>query len=114
VLESILHPAVAIESQRRIATAPTRVIVYEAIKLIEAGHAGMCDAVWVVTARSDVQLQRLMRDRALSEAEAQQRINAQPPQSEKLRYATIVIDNNGTLAETQQQVRAALEAIERV
>ncbi|CAG0932345.1 dephospho-CoA kinase [Planctomycetaceae bacterium] len=112
VLESILHPAVAIESQRRIATAATHVIVYEAIKLIEAGRADMCDAIWVVTARPDVQLQRLMRYRQLSEAEARQRIDAQPLQSEKLKYATVVIDNSGELSETQHQVRAAFEAIE--
>src|SRR4030067_2368122 len=41
VLERILHPAVAVESQRRIAAAPTDVVVYEAIKLIEAGRAEM-------------------------------------------------------------------------
>ncbi len=113
VLESILHPAVAIESQRRIMAATTRVIVYEAIKLIEAGRADMCDAIWVVTARPDVQLERLMRTRGLSEADARQRIDAQPPQSEKLKYATVVIDNSGPLSETRQQVRAAYEAIGR-
>ena len=113
VLESILHPAVAIESQRRIEAATTRVIVYEAIKLIEAGRAEMCDAIWVVTARPEVQLQRLMQYRGLSEADARQRIDAQPPQSEKLKYATLVINNSGELSDTQQQVRTAFEALER-
>jgi len=113
VLESILHPAVAIESQRRIEAAPTRVVVYEAIKLIEAGRAGMCDAIWVVTARPEVQLERLMRTRHLSEADARQRIDAQPPQAEKLQHATVVIDNSGDLDETWQHVRAAFEAIKR-
>ena len=111
-LESIVHPAVLIESARRILEAATPVVVYEAIKLIEAGRADMCNAVWVVTARSDVQLQRLMRDRHLSETEARQRIEAQPPQSEKIRRATVVIDNSGSLEETQQQVTAAFRAIE--
>ncbi len=113
VLESILHPAVAIESQRRIEAAATRVIVYEAIKLIEAGRAEMCDAIWVVTARPEVQLQRLMQYRGLSEADARQRIDAQPSQSDKLKHATVVIDNSGALSDTQQQVRTAFEAIER-
>jgi dephospho-CoA kinase len=112
VLESIVHPAVLIESARRIAEAPTPIVVYEAIKLIEAGRAEMCDALWVVTARSDVQLQRLMRDRNTSEAEARQRIEAQPPQSEKIEHATVVIDNSETLADTQQQVVTAYRAIE--
>jgi dephospho-CoA kinase len=106
-LESILHPAVLIESMRRISEAATPVVVYEAIKLIEAGRAEMCDAVWVVTARYEVQLERLKRDRGMSEAEARQRINAQPPQSEKIKRAAIVIDNSGTLQETRQQVEAA-------
>lgn len=113
VLESILHPAVAIESQRRIEAAATRVVVYEAIKLIEAGRAEMCDAIWVVTARPEVQLERLMRTRHLSEADARQRIDAQPPQAEKLQHATVVIDNSGDLDETWQHVRAAFEAIKR-
>ena len=111
-LESIVHPAVLSESARRLLAAATPVVVYEAIKLIEAGRAEMCDALWVVTARSDVQLQRLMRDRHMSEAEARQRIEAQPPQSEKIRRATVIIDNSGSLEETQQQVAAAFRAIE--
>jgi dephospho-CoA kinase len=81
--------------------------------LIEAGRAEMCDAIWVVTARPEVQLQRLMQYRGLSEVEARQRISAQPPQSEKLKYAQVVIDNSGELSETQQHVRAALEAIKQ-
>jgi dephospho-CoA kinase len=112
VLESIVHPAVLIESARRIAVAPTPIVVYEAIKLIEAGRAEMCDALWVVIARSEVQLQRLMRDRRLSEAEARQRIAAQPPPSEKIKRATIVIDNSGSREDTRRQVEAAYRAIE--
>lgn len=111
-LENILHPAVLIESRQRIAAAPTPMVVYEAIKLIEAGRADLCDALWVVTARPKVQLQRLMRDRHLSTADARQRVEAQPPQSEKIKRATVVIDNSGSLAETRQQVTTAFQAIE--
>ena len=111
-LENIVHPAVLIESMQRIAAAATPVIVYEAIKLIEAGRAEMCDAVWVVTARSEVQIQRLMRDRHMSEAEARQRVAAQPPQSEKVEHANVVIDNSGSLEEIRRQVTAAFRAIE--
>ncbi len=111
-LESIVHPAVLIESMRRIAEATTPVVVYEAIKLIEAGRVEMCDALWVVTARAEVQLQRLMRDRRMSEAEARQRIEAQPPQSEKITRAAVVIDNSGTWEDTRRQVTTAFRAIE--
>ena len=110
VLESIVHPAVLMESLRRLQAAETPVVVYEAIKLIEAGRAEMCDALWVDTARTEVQLERLMRDRHLSEAEARQRIEAQPPQSEKVKLATVVIDNSGALLETRWQVERAWAA----
>ena len=109
-LEQIIHPAVAIESQRRIMAAAESIVVYEAIKLIEAGRAAMCDAIWVVIAQPDVQLKRLMRDRNLSEADARQRIDSQPPQSEKVKWASVVIDNSGSLAETRRQVGAAFQA----
>jgi len=112
VLENILHPAVLIESMQRINAATTPVVVYEAIKLIEAGRAEMCDALWVVTAKYEVQLERLMRDRRMSEPEARQRIDAQPSQSEKIRHATVVIDNSGTPQETRQQVEVAFRDIE--
>ena len=109
-LEQIMHPAVAIESQRRIMAAPESIVVYEAVKLIEAGHAAMCDAIWVVIAQPDVQLQRLRRDRNLSEADARQRIDSQPSQSEKVKWASVVIDNSQSLAETRRQVEAAFQA----
>lgn len=110
-LEAIMHPAVAIESQRRLIEASTPFVVYEAIKLIEAGRASMCDAIWVVTAGNKVQLDRLMRDRKMNEAEARTRIEAQPPQNEKLKWATVVIDNSGSIEATRQQVVAAYKAI---
>ncbi len=110
-LEAIMHPAVAIESQRRIADSHTPIVVYEAIKLIEAGRASMCDAIWVVTAKVEVQLERLMRDRKMGKAEARTRIEAQTPQSEKLKWATVVIDNSGSIEATHRQVEAAFNAI---
>ncbi len=110
-LEAIMHPAVAIESQRRIVEARAPIVVYEAIKLIEAGRASMCDAIWVVTAKVEVRLDRLMRDRKMGEAEARARIEAQPPQSEKLKWATVVIDNSESIEATRQQVVAAFKAL---
>ncbi len=54
-----------------------------------------------------------MQYRGLSEAEARQRIEAQSPQSDKLKYATVMIDNSGSLSDTRQQVQAAFQAIGR-
>ncbi len=110
-LESLVHPAVLAETERQIAASDKQVIVIEAIKLLESGQGAMCDAIWVTTCDEQQQLQRLMTLRGLSYAAARQRILAQPPQSEKLAQADVVITTNGTLAETRAQVWAAWQSI---
>jgi dephospho-CoA kinase len=52
-----------------------------------------------------------MTTRGMSETEAWQRIHAQPPQSEKIAQADVVIDNSGTLEQTAVQVQTAWRAI---
>jgi dephospho-CoA kinase len=117
-LETAVHPAVLAEVDRRIAEASERVIVVEAIKLIEAGMHRACDALWVVTAPRTLQIKRLVETRGLSEAEAALRVDAQPPQEEKAALAdgstelaeVVVLVNDGDLAGLRQKVRAAWAA----
>ncbi len=112
-LEAIVHPAVGLEIERRLsdlqrARPPSdlrTVAVVEAIKLIEAGLHKRCNALWVVTSRPEVQLERLTRTRGLSEAGARLRIEAQAPQSDKAALADVLIENNGTLEGLREQVR---------
>jgi dephospho-CoA kinase len=106
-LEAILHPFVgqAIDILLKRSKAPVAVI--EAIKLIESGLAKECDALWVVNVPAPVQEARLIEKRKLSEAEAAMRIAAQPPQADKLKAASMVIDNSGTFEDTWTQVQAA-------
>jgi dephospho-CoA kinase len=106
-LEAIVHPATIAVIDRRVAASPADVVVVEAIKLIEAGMAGGCDSVWVTTCRPKQQVDRIMQTRDLSRAEAQQRVQAQPPQEEKIARADVVIDTSGTLAQTREQVQEA-------
>jgi dephospho-CoA kinase len=87
------------------------IVVIEAIKLIETGRHKTCNVLWVVTAPYQVQLERLRRTRGLSEAEARARIEAQPPQSEKIALANVVIDNSGDLEHTRAQVIKHHQAI---
>lgn len=110
-LEAILHPGVRAEIRRRLAASAAPIFVVDAIKLIEGGLAREMDAVWVVTCPRAEQVRRLMVDRGLTQEQAEVRISAQSPQEEKVRHATVVIDNGGTLAETARQVEAALAAL---
>jgi len=112
-LEAIVHPAVTARVDELIRQATEAVVVVEAIKLIEAGWHRTCDALWVVTCPEEQQLERLMRARKLSREEALLRIEAQPPQEDKVALADVVIDNSGTLKETEKQVKREWEKVER-
>lgn len=110
-LERITHPIVKEVIDLLIRRARQPVVVIEAIKLIEAGLADDCDAVWVVDAPPDAQFQRLVEGRGLGEAEARYRMEIQNPQAEKAARATLVIDNGGAVQETFEQVRQAFNRL---
>ncbi|MCK5647005.1 MAG: dephospho-CoA kinase [Anaerolineales bacterium] len=106
-LEAVIHPLVEHAVDLLIRRAGQTVVVIEAIKLIESQLAAGCDTVWVVNAPENLQISRLMHKRNLPEHSARQRIGAQPPQSEKLRVAKVVIHNDGSFENTWEQVQAA-------
>ena len=110
-LEALVHPAVIARTEELIESSQELMIVVEAIKLIEAGMDRDCDALWVVTCRKEQQLARLMEQRGLTEEEARQRIEAQPPQEAKLALADVVIDNSRSLDETWRQVKRERDRI---
>lgn len=112
-LESITHPTVKREVERWIVKSEADVVAVEAIKLIEAGMADNCDAVWVVIASEDVQLDRLMTKRKMTGPQAMLRIEAQPPQEEKVARADVVIDNSGDVVITWKTVQRHFSAIPR-
>jgi dephospho-CoA kinase len=119
-LERIVHPATRARiehwldgEETRAASADVRAVtVVDAVKLIENGYPAICDAVWVVVCDEQEQVRRLVESRGMLPADARQRIAAQPPQAVKVAAADVVIDNSGTLAETEAQVEAAWRAIQ--
>jgi len=110
-LEAIVHPVVVSRTQQIIAQTQEPVVVVEAIKLIESGLAERCDTLWVVTSRRQQQLERLMEQRYLKAEQARARVEAQPPQAEKIFRANVVIDNSGALERTWEQVRQEWQKI---
>jgi dephospho-CoA kinase len=106
-LERIVHPAVIEEVERSIEESPAEVVVVEAIKLLEAGMTGSCDAIWVTVCPAEERVRRLVEERGMASADARQRVAAQPPQSEKVARADVVIDTDVSLAATRAQVEAA-------
>jgi dephospho-CoA kinase len=106
-LEDIIHPLVEHAMDLLIQRASQRVIVIEAIKLLESKLAGACDTIWVTCAPEPVQKARLMQKRNMTVQDALQRIHAQPPQEMKTAAANVVIQNAGSFEDTWKQVVAA-------
>lgn len=106
-LEGIIHPYVLQAIDILTKRAGQSVIVIEAIKLIESGLRDQCDSIWVTDAPQQIQVERLMRKRGLSQEDATQRVNAQAAQKEKLSAATVVITNNGSYDDLWKQVSDA-------
>jgi dephospho-CoA kinase len=109
-LEGILNPGVRRAIEARIAATVRPVVVVDAIRLIEAGLAARCNAVWVVTCDPEVQQRRLQASRGFSPEQAALRIQAQRPQAEKVAHATTVIDNRGSLEDLAHAVDEAWRA----
>ena len=81
--------------------------------LFELGYETWFDQVWLVDVTEETQLCRLMARNALSQEEAEKRIAAQLSLQEKRNRADVLIDNNGPLELTQEQLREALQKLER-
>jgi len=113
-LEAIVHPLVEHAVDLLIQRASQRVIVIEAIKLLEGKLVSACDTIWATYAQESIQKTRLMQKRGLNEQDALQRIQAQPPQDSKTAAANVVIQNTGSFDETWKQVVAAWQTISPV
>ncbi|MFC1611195.1 dephospho-CoA kinase [Myxococcota bacterium] len=105
-LEAIAHPAVTHEVERRIQElreAGCGLVVYDVPLLFERGLQERMDGVIVVWTSPEAQMARLVK-RGISPREVEQRLTSQLPMDEKRRRATWVIDNDGNLDETREQV----------
>jgi dephospho-CoA kinase len=99
-LEAIVHPLVAARAQELLDAVPVdEVAVYDVPLLVERGLAHGFDTVVVVDVPVETQIERLVRGRGMTEADARARLAAQASRAERLALADIVLDNSGTRAD---------------
>ncbi len=111
-LEAIVHPLVFERIVALEESAPADALVVHDIPLLaESGRADTFDAVIVVHAPEDVQIERMVRDRGWTEEEARARIAAQASAEDRLALATYVIDNTGTREDLRERVTEVFEAL---
>lgn len=105
-LNAIVHPLVARRAGQLIAEAPAgSVVVHDVPLLVENGMQDNYEQVVVVVAGADVQLDRLVRLRGMTEVDARARMAAQVDDDARRAVATTVIDNSGPRELLEPQVQ---------
>lgn len=111
-LNAIIHPAIRkrmLEKKEELLARGEKTIVFDIPLLYENNLFHLVDKVLLVYVDEKTQLKRLMeRDRA-GEKDAHRRIASQMPLAEKRERADAIIDNSGTIEETEKQLDAILK-----
>jgi dephospho-CoA kinase len=105
-LEAIVHPEVRrlfAEGCERYRDTD-RVVVFSAPLLVETGMHTAFEVLVVVSTPVETQVERLLRDRAMTEEAIRARIAAQAPLEDKIGVADVVVDNDGSLEDLEEQV----------
>ncbi|MDN4615421.1 dephospho-CoA kinase [Leifsonia sp. F6_8S_P_1B] len=114
-LNAITHPAVLRESTARFRAAgdadPDAIVVYDVPLLVESANEYPFELVVVAHAAADTRIRRLVELRGMDRAEAERRIRSQASDDERLAVADVVIDTDGTLEHTLEQVDALWEEL---
>ena len=104
-LNAIVHPRVGARMRElERAAGSSSIVVHDVPLIAENGLADAYDLVVVVDVSPRIQLDRLVRHRGMSRAQAQVRMAAQARREQRLSIADIVVDNSGSLAELDRQV----------
>ncbi|MCX6006701.1 MAG: dephospho-CoA kinase [Chloroflexi bacterium] len=118
-LNSIVHPEIFKEDLRQVEEKrlidPGGIVIKDIPLLLEVGPEvarKLVDIIIVVYCSPEIQLRRLIA-RGMSEEDAGNRIKNQIPVKEKMQFADFVINNDGSLEETRQQVQSIYSQLKR-
>jgi dephospho-CoA kinase len=104
-LNRIVHPLVAERmAELENAAGQDSIVVHDVPLLAENNLSRGYDLVVVVDAPEQFQLERLLRQRRMTEEQARARMAAQASREKRLAVADLVVDNSSSLAELNRQV----------
>jgi dephospho-CoA kinase len=104
-LNRIVHPLVGERmAELEKAAGQDSIVVHDVPLLAENDLSPGYDLVVVVDAPEQFQLERLLRQRRMTEEQARARMAAQASRQKRLAVADLVVDNSSSLAELDRQV----------
>jgi len=112
-LNRIIHPEVIKQIKNRIAGSKKQMVVLDVPLLIESGLHKITNKVIVVKTNAPQRIHRIKNKLSLSGSEISKRQGFQLPLREKMRLADFIIDNNGTIDKTKEQVEKIVRSFVR-
>jgi dephospho-CoA kinase len=103
-LEAIVHPLIRARMLAQLESASGPYALAAVPLLVETGFGELVDRVLLVDCSVQTQIERLMQRDASNAAEAAAAVAAQTDRATRLAAADDVIDNDGSLEATEQQV----------
>lgn len=118
VLEEIVHPAI-FNYEKKLRSEifgknDKAVIITHAAKMIESKSYTHYDALIVVTADKDIQLSRLIKRDNITIEQAQNILNNQLSNEERLKYAQFIIDNSSDIDNLYIEVKRVYNLISQI
>ncbi len=107
LLNSIVHPAVRkqmLKEKEEHLSNGEEIVILDIPLLFESKLTALVDRTLLVYVDYETQLARLMNRNNLSMGEAEARIQSQMPLKDKIQLADAIIDNNGTIGATKDQL----------
>ena len=112
-VNEIIHPAVYDFVLERIAEHKKKseidFFIIEAALLIECGYGKIVDEMWYVYTADEIRRERLKRSRGYSDEKINQIFSSQLSYEEFKKASTFMLDNGGTIEDTQKQIDSKLE-----
>jgi dephospho-CoA kinase len=116
-LNNIVHPLVYQEWHVRLEKIKKKekhaIILSDVPLLFEGKMQHLFDLTMLVLIAPEEQLHRLIRRNKMSREEAGNRLKSQMPITEKIALADIVIDNEGSISETEKKVKQTWQELLR-
>lgn len=115
-LERILFPLIFSSLQAKmqeLARLNCKLVFLDMPLLFEVNYQTQVDEVWVVYVPRDIQLHRLMLRNGYEQKEAEERIHSQWTMDKKIKLASVIIDNQGSLEDTRKQIKQQWVRLQR-
>ena len=109
LLEKIVTQKVVSIIEKQVSEAGEELVFMDVPLLFETGLDRLADSIWVVTACEELRIRRVMERDKITCQQVKSRMNCQMPEEEKLKRATVILDNSGDKETLFKRIEMELE-----